>query len=337
MIGCREDSPSSSSYRDLGFRDSYGNWWRDGEHFIKDKDTLYHKILQRKPYQIHIDLLHQYDNGREIIHRELVFDIDVTDFVKYCDKESCDYCCTTCWLHIEGASLLLDYLFRRVMGINPKNMLWVLSGKKGIHCIVNDPIYLLQGLKQKEAIYHFLTKNTLDELAQFGSTLPPDFIQEMREMFVSSVIERRALLDREEFTSFCLTLIKSRYPSLHYPLLTQWNKGGTCLERWNYLLMIEGGVGDDTTPPSVLIILHLYYPKIDKGPLCEKHLFKLPFSIHTDTKKVGLPVTLEGIRKDGLPHSSISLSDVVTLYNKKGEIHPDFFQGALLLDQWLQK
>jgi hypothetical protein len=121
--------------------------------------------------------------------------------------------------------------------------------------------------------------------------------------------------------------------------------------RWEFLLSIEEGQfygGSGSTPsikPSLLIILSCYYPKIDKGPLFENnHLFKLPFSIHMDTKKISLPVVRDRIMNYGLPWDMLSLEDVVSYYGSgngddsdgDGEkVHPNFIEGALLLETWI--
>jgi hypothetical protein len=337
--GGREGCESHGThYRDLGFRNSKNYWWRDGKHTVKSREDFYTQLLKQLPHQVHLDLLHIYDSvDREVmVKRELVFDIDVTDFVRYCKCERC--CCEVCWLHIEGASRILYHLLTEILAIPTQHILWVLSGKKGIHCIINQEQYLLMGLKQKESIYRLFHKPTLDDLAQFGANLPHEFVQELDTMFVSLVIEKRRLLSVKEFTTFCLSLVKGRYPSLHYPLLTNWNqRGGTSLQKWQFLKDLESSVGG--IKPTTLIILHLYYPRIDKGPLCDrKHLFKAPFSIHFDTGKIGMPTTLEDVMADGLPFSSLSLSDVVSYYDDNGRsIHPKFESSARLFETWLSQ
>lgn len=86
--------------------------------------------------------------------RELVFDIDMTDY------DSVRTCCTgadicvRCWGFIAAAVRVLDHAIRDQFGF--QHLLWVYSGRRGIHLWISDPEALVLTDEQRKSIVGWL-------------------------------------------------------------------------------------------------------------------------------------------------------------------------------------
>ncbi|GBF94545.1 DNA primase small subunit, partial [Raphidocelis subcapitata] len=70
------------------------------------------------------------------VQRELVFDVDLTD---YDDVRTCGsggHICGRCWPLMAAAVVVVDEALRRDFGF--RHVCWVYSGRRGVHCWVAD-------------------------------------------------------------------------------------------------------------------------------------------------------------------------------------------------------
>ncbi|KAK9794941.1 hypothetical protein WJX73_003217 [Symbiochloris irregularis] len=124
----------------------------DGDIFVryqsfKDGAELHAALVRQVPAKIDIGPMYNVDprrrnayagleNGFQPRQRELVFDIDLTD---YDDVRTCGsggHICSECWPFMAVAVQILDAALRDDFGFN--HILWVFSGRRGIHAWVCD-------------------------------------------------------------------------------------------------------------------------------------------------------------------------------------------------------
>jgi DNA primase small subunit len=72
------------------------------------------------------------------VQRELVFDIDLTDYdtIRYCGCAGTKNICRICWSYIVMAMQVVDTTLRTDFGY--QHLAWVFSGRRGVHCWVCD-------------------------------------------------------------------------------------------------------------------------------------------------------------------------------------------------------
>ncbi len=89
------------------------------------------------------------------IQRELVFDIDMTDYdpIRTCCSDA--GICRRCWAFITAAVRVIDHAMRDQFGY--KHLLWVYSGRRGIHLWISDKEALDLTDQQRKSIVGWMS------------------------------------------------------------------------------------------------------------------------------------------------------------------------------------
>jgi DNA primase small subunit len=127
------------------------------------KDTL----VSRAPHKIDIGAVFNIPPKNHLstdkkvflpVEKELVFDIDMTDYdnVRTCCKGA--GICTKCWAYMSCATHVINEVLTKDFGF--KAIMWVYSGRRGIHCWIADEEARKMNNEQRTAVTDYLYLNT---------------------------------------------------------------------------------------------------------------------------------------------------------------------------------
>lgn len=249
------------------------------------------------------------------VERELVFDIDMTD---YDDIRTCcsgATICRKCWPYMTMALKVIDTALREDFAF--KHILWIYSGRRGIHCWVSDEEARKLPNDARGAIVEYLSVDT-------GSSDNTD--QKLKNAFTGTLhpMMKRSYEILEPFFETCiagadgqgLLTTKAKYmkvlnnlpnDQIRAALHEEWerNEGSSGAERWKQLKAA-------IDPPQIqrvgtkkrakvdsarleawryeLVFKHCY-PRLDANvSKSMNHLLKSPFCIHPKTGRVCVPI-----------------------------------------------
>lgn len=286
------------------------------------------------------------------LKRELVFDIDMTDYdpIRTCCSNA--DICKRCWVFISAAVHVIDTAIREQFGY--QHLLWVYSGRRGIHLWISDKEAIELTDDQRKALVAWMTviqggKGASKKLNVRVSSrsLPPSLQTALDHL--KTIFSELILVDQDCFAS------KDGYESLleHIPdagliqdLREAWSEDPSCSsqDKWADLkgrikkLTDKASVRRNLTHVLEDIVLFYTYPRIDAEVSKHRnHLLKAPFCIHPKTGKVCVPVDPEHIDEfnpESVPTVGQLLSELDDLgkANGKGdaaEHHSDWEKTSL--------
>lgn len=135
---------------------------------FKDAQQLSDKFASLKPHKIDIGAVYRTKSGfKELsncIRRELVFDIDASDYdeIRSCCKEK--KFCEKCYIIVLLSCKLLHYLMKsttrhfNVLGsFGFNDIKWFFSGRRGLHCWIFDSRALSLSSSIRKALTNYLS------------------------------------------------------------------------------------------------------------------------------------------------------------------------------------
>lgn len=236
------------------------------------------------------------------VAKELVFDIDLTDYddIRTCCQDKA--ICTKCWRFIQVATTVIDDALRNDFGF--EHLVWVFSGRRGAHCWVSDRRARELDEAGRKAIidyldvtagksirkpYHPLVERAFDHCkTQFEEVI----LREQDPWNTSSTDETTAKKRQANVDDLLDTLPDKK---LREALRTKWTSPLSLADKWRDLNDVAAEVCKGYQLTAVLeakkdIILRALYPRLDVNVSKQlNHLLKSPFCVHPATGNICVP------------------------------------------------
>ncbi|KAH9391693.1 primase, DNA, polypeptide 1 (49kDa) [Tyrophagus putrescentiae] len=269
-----------------------------------------------------------------LLERELTFDIDLTDYddVRRCCQGT--EVCSKCWLFITIGALVLEAYLVNDFGF--KNLLWVYSGRRGIHCWVADKIARKLSFTARSAVCDFINllkggKFKTKKIEIDGNQGCHPSIHRSVEIidlyWEQCVLQNQRFLDTTEQVEFVTSLARDDLlkTQLKTALLDSNCQGSR--QRWNELVKISKNfysIENRTTDWKAFkthrffveeIKLQFCFPRLDVNvTTVPNHLLKMPFSVHPTTGQICVPINFKDIKVFD-PLTSPKLKDLIDEIN----------------------
>ncbi|XP_010676305.2 uncharacterized protein LOC104892163 [Beta vulgaris subsp. vulgaris] len=286
---------------------------------FKTASELESAVKEKCPFKIDIGPVYSVDPSKRHAYaqtgdnvftpkeRELVFDIDMTDYddVRYCCSGA--DVCRECWPLMTVAIKIIDTALRDDFGFN--HILWVFSGRRGVHCWVCDAKARRLTNEQRAAIAEYFhvykgNENSQKKVFLGGSALHPflarSYTEVLRKYFEDTYLSSQKLLSSEERYEKVLEMIPDE--SITSELRGKWqdnrrssiSREDTNIVRWGQLKhVLQSGKqkGQGLRRCVEEIVFSYTYPRLDSEVSKHmNHLLKAPFCVHPKTGRVCVPI-----------------------------------------------
>lgn len=240
------------------------------------------------------------------LEKELVFDIDMTDYddVRKC-CQGADIC-KKCWPLMTMAIKLIDRALKEDFGF--MHRLWVYSGRRGVHCWVCDDNVRKLPNKARSAIVEYLSViqgGNVDKRVNLKDPVHPFLrhcISTITKQHWEEYRQTQDILETAEDVEKVLRMIPD--VELKEKLKLDFNNDIRSTDaRWE---KIRTGVSERFQEDmkkhrklrytSQEIMLEFCYPRLDVNVSTGiNHLLKSPFCVHPKTGRVCVPINVENV------------------------------------------
>ena len=241
------------------------------------------------------------------LSKELVFDIDLTDYdeIRTCCSQAS--ICNKCWTFMTMAIKVLDVALREDFGF--EHILWVFSGRRGAHAWISDRRAREMDDSRRRAVACYL------EVIKGGSQggkkvnlkrpLHPHIarsLEILKPYFASTILETQDPFASDTGADKLLSLLPDK--ALNDALRKKWSAapGRSSSSKWSDIDTLAKSGSSKTLDAKALleakqdIVLEYTYPRLD-AEVSKKlnHLLKSPLLVHPKTGQVCVPIDTERV------------------------------------------
>ncbi|KAJ2159288.1 p48 polypeptide of DNA primase [Coemansia sp. RSA 552] len=332
-------SPTSEfTYREFSFTIKDGIYLRYQS--FRDSSELQREMQRQAPSKVDIGAIFTapprqaktlQPGAFRPVAKELVFDIDMTDYdeVRTCCQGG--QVCERCWRFVAVAMHVMDQALREDFGF--EKLLWVYSGRRGVHCWVCDERARRLDDTGRRAVAGYLTlirggadqsrKVTLStrQAAHPHVVRSLEIIEDHFEELL--LVDQEILLTRERWMRVLAALPDE---DLRQEIDAKWSRhpDQPSVEKWSEMIdMVDKrarkrGAKFGLAAFERDMMLQLTYPRLDENVTTHlNHLLKSPFCIHPKTGRVCTPI----------PRGRFDTFDPVAV-PRLGELLRELSQGA---------
>jgi DNA primase small subunit len=293
---------------------------------FRDMEEMRHEIIKRCPHKIDIGAVFsappkdhntiQADKFKPE-ERELVFDIDMTDYdsIRICPCKGA-VICNRCWPFMTMSLKVVDAILREDFGF--KHLLWIYSGRRGIHCWVGDSEGRKLSNDARAGIIEYMSIKNLDNEDNSDSTgsafVQPfhpllkrayEILEPLFERYIVSDAGQGILNTKNQSTALINTIPNEQ---IRLQLFQEWESKPkiTGSQKWQMIKDItSAGSSGGNNPPNKKVkvnyaelevwryklIFKYGYPRLDVNvSKAQNHLLKSPFCIHPKTGRLCTPI-----------------------------------------------
>ncbi|VDK70125.1 unnamed protein product [Onchocerca ochengi] len=348
-----EDLPVSFQMREIAFI------FEDDRHVryrsFEDSVEFEKELCKANPQKIDIGAVYNYkpkDYKKfadfRPVERELIFDIDLTDYddIRTCCSEA--KVCKKCWRWISVAVGVLNHLLKKHFGF--KHCLWVFSGRRGIHCWIADAAARKLQNAGRTAVVEYLSLATGGQKVSKAAT-KHTFVHPMLEDVYSYLVQssevselmfEQGWMSNDGLMSLLDGCVNEEVEKEIREIVDEVKTVDCLKKRWNALrIKFDKYKRDELKKKGIELcevassqssfhfrdyVLQHAYPRLDVHVSTGiNHLLKSPFCVHPKTGLIAVPIDpsqISHIDIAKLPRIDTLLHEILKL-DQNGEMKKD--------------
>lgn len=266
----------------------------------------------------------EHKNNIDLIckEKELVFDIDLTDYdeVRKCCK--LNDVCSKCWKYIVSGAKILERILTEDFGF--KKIFFVFSGRRGIHCWVCDKRACILSQTARNAIERYINYERIKEDSSNKNIkkIKRNFVEPIHPSYLSAVslikndfyeiLKEQDLLQDIYFKNLLKSIILLYFSIIdmdnindilerdNWSSFKKMNKIYDFLKAAEKILKNKNNINYFNGADACLyeFMMYILYPRLDTNVTIQiGHLLKGPFCVHPKTGYISVPMPIELMEK----------------------------------------